>query len=63
MGCCLLRFNKNVSNIEVADYIPQGSNFDYLRPRGTITVSLDRKWNIPLNDIDFEEWYENTVRL
>ena len=55
MGSCLRK--KNVSNIEVADYIPYGSSFHYLRPCGTITVNLDRKWNVPVIDIDFEGWY------
>lgn len=61
MGSCLCK--KNVSNIEVADYIPYGSSFHYLRPCGTITVNLDRKWNVPVIDIDFERWYEKAVHV
>ena len=34
-----------------------------MRPQGTITLSIDRKYNIPLIDIRFGVWYENSVRL
>ena len=43
--------------------MPPGDDFDYLRPQGTITLSTDRKYNIPLVDIRFDGWYENSVRL
>ena len=43
--------------------MPLGDDFDYLRPQGTITLSTDRKYNIPLVDIRFDGWYENSVRL
>ena len=42
---------------------PPGDDFDYLRPQGTITFSIDRKYNIPLIDIRFDGWYENSVRF
>ena len=42
---------------------PPGDDFDYLRPQGTITFSIDRKYNIPLIDIRFDGWYENSARF
>ena len=40
-----------------------GDDFKYLRPQATITLSIDRKYNVPLIDIRFDGWYENSVRL
>ena len=42
---------------------PPGDNLGYLRPHGTITLSIDRKYNIPMVDIRFDGCYENSVRL
>ena len=33
--------------------------FDYLRPKGTITFRVHRKYNIPVVDIRFDGWYES----
>ena len=38
-------------------------DFEQLRPHGAITLSIDRKYNIPIVDIRFDGWYENIVRL
>ena len=35
--------------------------FEYLRPQGAITLSIDRKCNIPIVDIKLDAWYENSV--
>ena len=40
-----------------------GDDFKYLRPQATTTLSIDRKYNVPLIDIRFDGWYENSVRL
>ena len=37
--------------------------FDYLRPKGTITFRVHRKYNIPVVDIRFDGWYESSDRL
>ena len=39
-----------------------GDDFEYLRPQETITESIDRKYNVPLIDIRFDGWYENSIR-
>ena len=40
-----------------------GSEYDYLRPRWTINIDMDGKWNIPVILIDFDCWCQNAVRL
>ena len=42
--------------------MPPG-DFNYLQAQGTITLSIDRKHNIPLVDIRFDGWYKNSVHL
>ena len=42
---------------------PAGDDFDYLRPQWTITLSIDRKYHMPLIDIRCNGWYENSARL
>ena len=64
MGCCLSKCRMvKESNIEVLDFIAQGSEFSYLRPQGTTTVGIDNKWNIPVVGVNFEGWYEPTIHL
>ena len=60
MGCF---FSSNEPKIEIVDLTPPGAEFDYLRQNGTISFSVDRKYNIPVVEINFEGWYENNVRL
>ena len=62
MGCFFQGIN-NESKIKIFDCTPPGDDFDYLRPQGTITLSINRKYNIPLVDIRSDGWYENSVRL
>ena len=45
---------KDISNIEVLDYKPSGAEYDFLRPRGSITIDMDDKWNTPVILINFE---------
>ena len=61
MGCFFSRNNE--PKIKIFDCTPPGDDFDYLQPQGTITLSNDRKYNIPLVDIRFDGWYENSVHL
>ena len=64
MGCCLSKFKMvKESNIEVLDFIPQSSEFSYLRPQGTTTVGIDNRWNIAVVEVNFEGWYEPTIYL
>ena len=43
------------------DFIPPSDDFDYLRANGSITVSIDRRYNIPVFDLRFDGWYENSA--
>ena len=61
MGCLFSTNNK--PNIKIFDLTPPGDDFNYLRPEGTITLRIDRKYQVPLIDIRFDGWYENSVRL
>ena len=45
------------------DQTPAGENYSYLRPEGTITLSLDRKYNVPVADTQFDGWFENCSLL
>ena len=49
--------------MKIIDCTPPGAAFDYLRPNGTISFSVDRKYNITVIDIRFEGLYENSVRF
>ena len=60
MGCCFLL---KEPRIKIFDQTPPGENFDYLRPEVVINVTIDRKYNVSLTEIQFEGWFENSVRL
>ena len=49
--------------METIDETPEGEKFDYLRPKETITYSIDSTYNITLIEINFDGWFENSVRL
>ena len=53
MGCCL-SFGNNKPRIEIIDQIPQGREFDYLRPEDKITYSIDTTYDVPRIEIDFK---------
>ena len=61
MGCLFSRNDE--PKIRIFDCTPPGDDFNYFRPQGTMTLSIDRKYNIPLVDIRFDGWYENSVCL
>ena len=62
MGCCL-SFGNNKSRIEIIDQIPKGKEFNYLRPEGKITYSINTTYDVPRIEFDFNDWYVNSVRL
>ena len=62
MGCLCSKVDK--PKIRMYDCTPPGNDFDYLlKPKGTITFSVHRKGSIPVVDIMFYGWYENSVHL
>ena len=60
MGSC---FSSNEPRIKIIDEIPLGENFEYLRPKGTFTYTIDRTYDIPLIEIQFDVWFKSSVRL
>ena len=56
MSCILSSIVKNVSNIEVLDYTPPEPEYEYLRPRGTIIVEIDKKMKVLFIHLDFDRW-------
>ena len=64
MGSYFSKCTRNdESKIEIVDLTPPSAEFDCLRPNGTISFSVDRKYSIPIVNIKFEELYENSVHL
>ena len=64
MGCFFSKCTRSDGpKIKIVDLTPPGAEFDYLRPNGTISFSVNRKYNIPVVEINFEGWYENRVRF
>ena len=59
---CYFSF-KNEPKIKIIDETPEAENLNYLRPEGTITYSIDRTYNIPLIEINFDGWFKSSVRL
>ena len=53
MGCL---FSRNELKIRIFDLTPAGDESEYLRSQGTITLTIDRKYNAPLMDIRFDGW-------
>ena len=47
MGCIFSKMINDVSNIEVLDYTPPGTEYDYLRSRGTIIIEIDKNGKFP----------------
>ena len=62
MGCF---YSKKGSSLKIRmhDCIPPTEEFDYLRPDGSIIVSIDRRYNVSMFELRFDGWYENSVRL
>ena len=63
MGCIFSKIIDDVSNIEVLDFTPQGLEYNYLRPTGTITVEIDEKWKVPVIHFDFDGLTQTFIRL
>ena len=56
-------FRKWWAKIRIYECTPPGDDFDYMRPKCTVTFSIDRKYSIAVVNIRFDGWYENSVRL
>ena len=52
MGCCFS-----------FDETSEGKHFNYSRPKGTSTYTIDRTYNAPLIELNFDGWFESSVRL
>ena len=57
MGCICSKFDE--PKIKIYDCTLPGEDFEFLKPNGTITFRIDRKYNIPVVHIKFDGWYEN----
>ena len=53
MGRCLSKIISS-SVIDVLDYTPKDSSFEYLRPRAQIIVQIDKKFKVPVLILDFD---------
>ena len=60
MGSC---FSSNEPRVKIIDEIPVREKFYYLRPEETFTYTIDRTYNIPLIEIQFNYWLESSVHL
>ena len=60
MSCC---FSCNEPSIKIIGQTPEEENFDYLRPKGKTTYTIDRTYNISLTELYFEGWFESSVHL
>lgn len=54
---------QNKMNFKVVDTIDEGNEFDYLRPKGRITLKMDSIYSVPKIDSLFDDWYANSVSL
>ena len=64
MGCFFSKCSRgDKSKIKIIDLAPSTADFDYLRPSGTITFSVDEKYNIPILEKGFEVWYQISMCL
>ena len=64
MGCLFWKCSSgsDESKIKIIDCTSSSAAFGYLRPNGTISFSVDGKYNVPVVNISFEGWYEKSVR-
>ena len=54
---------QNKMNFKVVDTIDEGNEFDYLRPKGRLTLKMDSIYSVPKIDSLFDDWYANSVSL
>ena len=59
IGSCFLKDLK----VDQIDLPPPGGEFDYFRPSGCVTYTIDRKYNVLLLEINFDDWLETSVRV
>ena len=62
MGCVCSKKSSTLK-VRMYDCIPLSDDFDYLRQNGSITVSIYKRYNVPVFDLIFDGWYEKSVRL
>ena len=60
---CGLSKIMSISIIDVLDYTPKDSSFEYLRLRGQITVQIDEKVKVPVLILDFDNCRTKFVGL
>ena len=60
MGCC---FSLNEPRTKIIGLTAPCENYSYLRPKGTITFNVDRKYNVILVDVQLDSWFENIFHL
>ena len=63
MGCLYSRIVNDLINIDVLDYTPKDTNYDYLRPMAQIIVQIDEKFKVPVLILDFDVCETKYVRL
>ena len=56
MGCCYSFFNTTKPKIKIIDETSKGREFDYVRPEGKITYSIDSTYDVPKIEIAFDGW-------
>ena len=56
-GC----YSCNKPNVEIIDETPKGKQFDFLRPNRTITYTVERIYDAPEIEINFDCWYKASV--
>ena len=49
--------------VKKIDEVLLGDVFNYLSPSGYNTYMIDTKYNVPLIEINFDGWFETSVRL
>ena len=60
MNCC---FSLDGTRIKIIDLTAPWENYSYLKPKGIVTFSVDRKYNVILVDIELDGWFENIFHL
>ena len=59
MGGCF----SSESNVEIIDEIPEGKQYDFLRPGGTSAYRINQMYDIPEIEINFDGWHKSSIRL
>ena len=56
-------FSHKRVNLKVIDNIKSGKQYDYLRPKDELVLSIDEIYGVPLISVNFDDWYTNSIRL